>query len=46
MNKDICGNCKLYDDKKSINNCRGNIVGTVHPNQIGCYKIQFTKIKK
>jgi len=45
MNNDICGNCKLYDCTKSINNCNAKIVGTVHPEQMGCYLIQFNNIK-
>lgn len=44
--KDICGNCKLYNKNQKINNCLGNIVGTVHPEEMGCYKIQFTKIEE
>ena len=45
MKNDICGNCRFYDPNKSVNNCKANIIGTVHPEQMGCYLIQFNNIK-
>ena len=45
MNIDICGNCKFFDKTKLFNNCKANIVGKVQEQELGCYKIQFNKIK-
>jgi len=44
--KDICGNCKyLNEDKKMINDsyiCNFHLY-TTKPENMGCYKIQFSK---
>jgi len=47
MNNNItCGNCKLYNKYRTVNNCKANIIGTVNPEDMGCYKIQFNKINE
>ena len=49
MNNDICGNCKFFNDhQKMINDsyiCKFHNL-TVKPENMGCYKIQFSKIDK
>jgi len=47
--KDICGNCSFFNDHKQMVN--GSYVCkylglTTNPNNMGCYKIQFSKINE
>ena len=46
MNNDICGNCEFFNEyKKFVNDnyeCKYHNL-TVKPEQMGCYKIQFSK---
>lgn len=46
--KELCGNCKFFNQNKKMVNgsyfCNFHEY-TTNPNELGCYKIQFSYIK-